>query len=124
MNHQCASLPEGVTASPESQRFARQMDLGMKKMMEGMHAPGYTENPDVDFLAMMIPHHEGAVEMARLVLIYGRDPLTRRLAEEIIASQTAEIGAMRQRLAILRHADDPDPGGFPALHGTRGTAPH
>ena len=43
-----------------------------------MHASGYTGNPDVDFLAMMIPHHEGAVEMARLVLVYGKDPLTRR----------------------------------------------
>ena len=38
---------------------------------------------DVDFLAMMIPHHQGAVEMARLALIYGKDPLTRRVAEEI-----------------------------------------
>jgi uncharacterized protein (DUF305 family) len=95
----------------------------MKKMMDDMHAPGYTGNPDVDFLAMMIPHHEGAVEMARLVLIHGKDPLTRRLAEEIIASQTAEIEAMQQRLVILRHADDPNPGGFPALHGTRGTVP-
>jgi uncharacterized protein (DUF305 family) len=102
------------------QLFASQMDAGMKKMMNDMHSPGYTGNPDVDFLAMMIPHHEGAVEMARLVLIYGKDPLTRRLAEEIIASQTAEIAAMRQRVAILRHSDDPNPGGFPALHGTRG----
>jgi uncharacterized protein (DUF305 family) len=102
------------------QTFTRQLDAGMKKMMNDMHSPGYTGNPDVDFLAMMIPHHEGAVEMARLVLIYGKDPLTRRLAEEIIASQTAEIAAMRQRVAILRHSDDPNPGGFPALHGTRG----
>jgi hypothetical protein len=78
------------------------MDAGMKQMMEDMHAPGYSGNPDVDFLAMMIPHHEGAVEMARLALIYGTDPLTRRLAEEIIASQTAEIAAMKERLAILR----------------------
>lgn len=122
-HHHVAPLPQGVTTSPESQHFVRQMDAGMKKMMDDMDAPGYTGNPDVDFLAMMIPHHEGAVEMARLVLIHGRDPLTRRLAEEIIASQTAEIGAMGQRLAILRHTDDPNPGGFPALHGTRGTAP-
>jgi hypothetical protein len=50
------------------------MDVGMKKMMDDMHALGYTGNPDVDFLAMMIPHHEGAVEMARLVLIHGKDP--------------------------------------------------
>jgi uncharacterized protein (DUF305 family) len=91
--------------------------------MEDMHAPGYSGNPDVDFLAMMIPHHEGAVEMARLALIYGTDPLTRRLAEEIIASQTAEIAAMKERLAILRRGEDPNPGGFPALHGTRGVAP-
>jgi Domain of unknown function (DUF305) len=122
-HHHVAPLPQGVTTSPQSQHFVRQMDAGMKKMVDDMHALGYTGNPDVDFLAMMIPHHEGAVEMARLVLIHGKDPLTRRLAEEIIASQTAEIGAMRQRLAILRHTDDPNPGGFPALHGTRGTAP-
>jgi uncharacterized protein (DUF305 family) len=88
-----------------------------------MHAPGFTGNPDVDFLAMMIPHHQGAVEMARLALIYGKDPLTRRVAEEIIASQTVEIAAMKERLAILRHGEDPDPGNFPALHGTRGVTP-
>ncbi|MGB5082693.1 MAG: DUF305 domain-containing protein, partial [Burkholderiales bacterium] len=98
----------------------QEMDAGMEKMMHGMHASGYTGNPDVDFLAMMIPHHEGAVEMARLVLVHGRDPLTRRLAEEIIAGQTAEIDGMKRRLAILRERPDADPGGFPALGGTRG----
>ncbi|HEX9142888.1 MAG TPA: DUF305 domain-containing protein [Candidatus Binatia bacterium] len=112
-----------TAVSGESQGFAPEMDAGMQKMMSNMHAPGYTGNPDVDFLAMMIPHHEGAVEMARLVLVYGKDPLTRRLAEEIIASQTSEVAAMRERLAILRRGDDPNPGGFPALHGTRGLAP-
>ncbi|HET8539867.1 MAG TPA: DUF305 domain-containing protein [Anaeromyxobacter sp.] len=103
--------------------FESEMDAGMARMMRDMHAPGYTGNADVDFLAMMIPHHEGAVEMARLVLVHGRDPLTRRLAEEIIASQTAEIAAMRERLAILRRGADPEPGGFPALQGTRGERP-
>jgi uncharacterized protein (DUF305 family) len=103
--------------------FAREMEAGMQVMMKNMHAPGFTGNPDVDFLAMMIPHHQGAVEMARLALMYGTDPLTRRLAEEIIASQTIEIAAMKQRLAILRRGEDPDPGNFPALHGTRGFGP-
>jgi uncharacterized protein (DUF305 family) len=106
--------------APAADPFARAMAAAMEKMMQDMHAAGSTGNPDVDFLAMMIPHHEGAVEMARLELVYGRDPLTRRLAEEIIASQTAEIGAMKNRLAILRKGEDPNPGGFPALDGTRG----
>jgi uncharacterized protein (DUF305 family) len=104
-------------------RFASEMDVGMDKMMRDMHAPGYTGNPDVDFLAMMIPHHEGAVEMARLVLIHGRDPLTRKLAEEIIASQVVEIEGMKRRLAILRARSGPEKDEFPALGGTRGPAP-
>jgi uncharacterized protein (DUF305 family) len=106
----------------EAREFARQMESAMKKMMDDMHAPGYTGNPDVDFLAMMIPHHQGAVDMARLALIYGNDPLTRRLAEEIIASQTVEISAMHERLAILRRGENPNAPEFPALGGTRGGA--
>jgi uncharacterized protein (DUF305 family) len=77
-------------------------------------------DPDRDFLAVMIPHHEGAVEMARLVLIYGMDPLVRQLAEEIIGGQQAEITAMQARLKVLAHGPDPNPGGFPAMSGTRG----
>ena len=52
--------------------------------------------------------------MARLLLIHGRDPLVRRLAEEIIAGQQAEIAAMEASLRILRRGADPDPGGFPS----------
>ena len=96
------------------------MDAGMARMMHGMHAPRYSGNPDVDFLAMMIPHHEGAVEMARLLLIHGRDPATRRLAEEIIAGQSVEIQAMQRRLAILRGEAKPAEREFPELGGTRG----
>jgi uncharacterized protein (DUF305 family) len=109
-----------VPPRDRSQLFAREMDTGMTKMMHDMHAAGHSGNPEIDFLSMMIPHHEGAVEMARLLLIHGRDPLTRQLAEEIIASQTAEINAMKQRLALLRRAEDANPDSFPPLHGTRG----
>jgi uncharacterized protein (DUF305 family) len=69
---------------------------------------------------MMIPHHGGAVEMARLVLVHGRDPATRRLAEDIIAGQVVEIQAMNRRLALLRSEATGDE--YPALGGTRGPA--
>ncbi|WP_242393255.1 DUF305 domain-containing protein [Anaeromyxobacter oryzisoli] len=118
--HPPAAERGGAAFSPEFRAFEREMDAGMDRMMRDMHAPGYTGNVDVDFLAMMIPHHEGAVEMARLLLVHGRDPLTRQLASEIIASQDAEIAAMRRRLAILRRGEDSEPGGFPAMQGTRG----
>lgn len=100
--------------------FERDMDNAMATMMHAMHAPGFSGDADVDFLAMMIPHHQGAIAMARLALLHGSDPLSRRLAEEIIAGQQAEIEAMAARLAILRLGRDPAPGGFPALSGTRG----
>jgi hypothetical protein len=100
--------------------FAQEMSRDMARMMQDMHAPGYSGRADVDFLAMMIPHHQGAIDMARAVLRHGEDPLTRRLAEEIIASQQAEIAAMTARLAILRQGPDPAPGGFPSLGGARG----
>lgn len=115
-----ASEDEAARYPAQFQRFMSEMDRDMQKMMADMHRPGYTGNADVDFLAMMIPHHQGAVDMARLALIHGRDPLTRKLAEEIIASQTTEIAAMRARLEILRRAPDAAPGAFPDLNGTRG----
>ncbi len=89
------------------------MHTAMTKMAKDMEAAPMTGDPDKDFLAMMIPHHEGAIEMARLVLLHGRDPLVRKLAEEIIAAQQAEITTMRQRLEILKTGRDMTPGGFP-----------
>ncbi len=109
----------GATAAARN-RFETDMNAGMGRMMDDMHSPGFTGNPDRDFLAMMIPHHEGAVDMARLVLIHGRDPLVRQLAEEIIASQTVEIAGMRGRMAVLLKGPNPAPGGYPALGSVRG----
>ena len=97
--------------------FDREMDESMARMMKDMHAPGYAGNVDVDFLAMMIPHHAGAVDMARLLLQHGHDPATRQLAEEIIAGQTVEIESMTRRLATLRLGSAAE---FPSLGGTRG----
>ena len=116
-----SSAPHVHTAmlSAFCSQFQREMDQGMARMMEDMHASGYTNDVDVDFLAMMIPHHQGAVDMARLELQHGKEPGTRQLEGEIIAGQAVEIESMTRRLATLKQT-----GGageeFPALGGTRG----
>lgn len=102
-------------------RVARQqMEEAMRRMMRAMDVCVATGDADVDFLAMMIPHHAGAVELARLVLVHGRDPATRRLAVDILAGQAVEIEGMTRRLAALRQPAPRPARGYPELGGTRG----
>lgn len=64
------------------------------RMHEAMNID-FTGNADVDFVKGMIPHHKGAIEMARIVLKYGQDPGIKALAEAIITAQQEEIAQMR-----------------------------
>jgi uncharacterized protein (DUF305 family) len=63
-------------------------------MMHGM-TMSFTGNPDVDFVQGMIPHHQGAIDMAKVQLQHGKDPEIKKLAEKIIADQEREIAEMQ-----------------------------
>jgi uncharacterized protein (DUF305 family) len=67
----------------------------MQKMQRDMAAQPETGNTDQDFVAMMIPHHQGAIDMARAELATGKDPELRKLAEDIVKAQEREIQQMR-----------------------------
>jgi uncharacterized protein (DUF305 family) len=91
------------SASREEAPFLADNVSAMSKMMVDM---GITPSGDIDrdFVAMMAPHHQGAIDMARAELRYGRNEQLRRMAQEIIVTQQQEIAAMR--LAIGEPATD------------------
>lgn len=89
-----------MSGMDHSNMNARSTDLyapAMKSMHENMSmAP--TGNADADFMRVMIPHHQGAIDMALLVLVHGKDPQVRELAENVIRTQQSEIAFMREWL--------------------------
>lgn len=88
---------QASSAAPESEatKAFKEANARMHEDMTG----ALTGDPDLDFMQGMIPHHQGAIDMAEIVLKYGRDPETKKLAKEIIAAQTAEIASMKEWLA-------------------------
>ena len=85
----------GSASSPSAEAaYLAENDATMTKMMNDM-AVKPTGDVDRDFVAMMIPHHQGAIDMAQAVLRYGRNEQLRRIAQEIIVDQLQEIAAMR-----------------------------
>ncbi len=71
------------------------MTAGMRRMKRQMADAPLTGNADRDFVAMMTPHHVGAIDMARTELRYGTDPELRRLARSIVAAQEREVAQMQ-----------------------------
>jgi uncharacterized protein (DUF305 family) len=79
---------DGGWAWPELQQ-------SMEKMHAAMRSITPTGNDDADFVKLMLPHHQAAIDMAKTELLYGKDPQMRRLAQEIIADQQSETELMQ-----------------------------
>ena len=72
-----------------------ELRAGMEKMHVAMASVEPSGKSDVDFVRLMLPHHQAAIEMAKTQLLYGKDAQMRRLAQEIIADQQSEIELMQ-----------------------------
>ena len=88
--HAGHAMPAAPASSPSTAAYQAAND----KMHQGMTMT-YTGNPDRDFLAGMIPHHQGAIDMAEVELKHGKDPKVRKLAQDIIKAQKREIAQMQ-----------------------------
>jgi uncharacterized protein (DUF305 family) len=75
-----------------------ELNVSMHKMHTAMSAIERSGDADVDFVSLMLPHHQGAIDMAKVQLVYGKDPQMRRLAQEIITDQQLEIELMQRWL--------------------------
>jgi len=99
-----ASLAQTIDEGP----FLAENDAAMAKMMAAMDIKP-SGDVDADFVAMMVPHHQGAIDMAQAQLRYGRNEQLRRLAQEIIVTQQQEIAAMRLALGQALPPSVPSP---------------
>ena len=103
-----------VSGAGAEASFLAENDAAMKKMMKDM-AVKPTGDVDADFVAMMVPHHQGAIDMALAVLRHGRNPQIRRLAQEIIVTQQQEIAVMRLAVSRPLPPSRPSPLGEPSV---------
>lgn len=111
---QSTTTPATSTASqyPAEAAFLSENNAAMDKMMKGMDVKP-TGDTDADFAAMMIPHHQGAIDMALSELRYGKNEQLRRIAQEIIVDQQQEINAMHLALGQPLSPDAPAPTQIP-----------
>jgi uncharacterized protein (DUF305 family) len=92
-HHGTAAAPAATAAAPSTAEF----EAGAVRMHSDM-AIAYTGHADIDFARGMIPHHQGAIDMAQVQLRHGKDPAMRKLASDIIKAQEKEIAFLRQWL--------------------------
>jgi uncharacterized protein (DUF305 family) len=103
-----AAAPAAASGLIEEQPYLHQTATAMDKMMANMSVKP-TGNVDRDFVAMMVPHHQGAIDMAEAELRYGRNQKLKTIAQEIIVNQMQEITLMRLAVGEPLPAEQPSP---------------
>jgi uncharacterized protein (DUF305 family) len=115
--HVRGAMPiQTVADRSEEQPYLSENDAAMNNMMADMTIKP-TGDVDRDFVAMMVPHHQGAVDMAKAELRYGHNEQLRRLAQEIVAYQQREIVVMRNAMSDARSSMALSPQAAPAVDG-------
>jgi hypothetical protein len=97
VDHSNHGAPAAGSAKPPLSEASKALDAVMQRMHQEMSLP-YTNDVDIDFVRGMIPHHQGAIDQAYVLLRYSKNPRLRRLAGGIIASQKREILFMKKWL--------------------------
>ncbi len=97
-----------LAAGTEEAPYLAENEAAIAKMMAAMKIKP-SGDVDEDFVAMMVPHHQGAIDMAQAELRYGRNEQLRRMAQEIIVTQQQEIAAMRLALGEPLPPSAPSP---------------
>src|SRR3981081_4642984 len=106
------SILTATVAMADDSQFIADCTDAMNRMMTAMQIQP-SGNADTDFVAMMVPHHQGAIDMARAELLYGQNETLRRMAQEIVVTQQQEIVAMQQALGQSLNGSPTGPGSTP-----------
>ena len=111
------SAASSPSTGPEEASFLARNDTAMTRMMAAMKIKP-SNDVDRDFVAMMVPHHQGAIDMAEAELSYGHNEPLRGLAQEIIVTQQQQIAVMRRALG------EPLPRSVPSSHQPSSSSMH
>ena len=94
-NHNNGSHDSGNNGRDTASQDWTELMAGMDRMHAAMGSVERSGDSDVDFVRLMLPHHQAAIDMAKTQLLHGKDPQMRRLAQEIITDQQSEIELMQ-----------------------------